>query len=78
MPSKVTSKRLQRVTQWMSSVTSVRGSALSSSQVSRSGVSTSPETVKSQVARSVCGTDPACSTGHFSVKYWPGGKRAGS
>src|SRR5437764_777092 len=27
---------------------------------------------------STCGTSPACSTGHFSVRYWPGGRRAGS
>ena len=77
-PSKVTSKRLQRVTQWMSSVTSVRGSRLSSSHESRSGLSTSPETKKSHVARSLSGTEPACRTGHFSVRYWPGGSRAGS
>src|SRR5438128_12529928 len=31
-----------------------------------------------QVARSTVGTSPAWSTGHFSVRYWPGGKRAGS
>src|SRR5438128_7747017 len=31
-----------------------------------------------QVARSMAGTSPACSTGHFSVRYWPGGRRAGS
>ena len=52
-PSNVTSKRLQRVTQWMSCVCVVRGSAFSSSQDSRSGFSTSPSTKKSHVARSV-------------------------
>ena len=44
------------------------------------GVSTAPKTRKSQPARSLGyeGTSPACSTGHFSVRYWPGGSRAGS
>src|SRR5437868_7188278 len=27
---------------------------------------------------SIVGTLPAWSTGHFSVRYWPGGRRAGS
>src|SRR5262245_60215479 len=62
----------------MSCVWLVRGSTLSSSQVRRSSFSTSPVTVKSQVARSVSGIVPACRTGHFSVRYWPGGSRAGS
>src|SRR6187431_233664 len=78
MPSNVASKRLQRVTQWMSWVWVVRGRAFSSSQEIRIGFSTSPETKKSQVARSVSGIEPACRTGHFSVRYWPGGSRAGS
>src|SRR5215204_6481995 len=77
-PTKRASKRLQRVTQWMSCTFSAFGSALSSSQLSVIGVSTSPKTRKSHVARSVSGTEPACSTGHFSVRYWPGGRRAGS
>ena len=59
-------------------VISVLGSAWSSSQVSVIGSSTSPKTLKSQVERSVSGTEPACSTGHFSVRYCPGGRRAGS
>jgi folate-binding protein YgfZ len=46
--------------------------------VSFRGRWTSPETVKVQVARSTFGTDPAWRTGHFSVRYWPGGRRAGS
>src|SRR5688572_17895291 len=62
----------------MSCVCDVRGSAFSSSQLRRSSFSTSPVTVKSQVARSVSGIVPACRTGHFSVRYWPGGSRAGS
>ncbi len=68
----------QRVTQWMSCVCSVLGSAFSSSQESVSSFSTSPKTRKVQVARSTLGIDPAWSTGHFSVRYWPGGRRAGS
>src|SRR5829696_5189940 len=43
-----------------------------------SSLSTSPKTRNVHVARSVRGTEPACSTGHFSVRYWPGGRRAGS
>ena len=35
-------------------------------------------TAKSQTTRSTRGTEPACSTGHFSVRYWPGGRRLGS
>ncbi len=62
----------------MSSVIVVRGSALSSSHDSRTGLSTSPDTKRSHVARSVSGIDPACRTGHFSVRYWPGGSRPGS
>ncbi len=72
------SKRLQRVTQWMSVVISRLGSAVNSSHESVIGLSTSPKTRRSHVARSVCGTVPACSTGHFSVRYWPGGSRSGS
>src|SRR5690242_16008308 len=62
----------------MSAVISVCGSAWSSSCESEISCSTDPNTRKSQVARSVCGTDPACSTGHFSVRYCPGGRRFGS
>ncbi len=74
------SNRLHRVTQWMSCVTSTRGSSFSSCHVSVTGVSTSPETRKSQPARSAgyVATEPACRTGHFSVRYWPAGSRAGS
>jgi hypothetical protein len=77
-PLKLVSKRLQRVTQWMSIVTSVCGSAWSSAYVSVTGSSTSPKTLKSHAARSVFGTLPAWRTGHFSVRYWPGGRRPGS
>ena len=74
------SKRLQRVTQWMSWTTVACGSAANACQSSSSGVSTSPHTRKLQPARSggYSATSPAWSTGHFSVRYWPGGRRAGS
>src|SRR6186997_3113925 len=62
----------------MSCTFSAFGSAVSSSQLSVIGFSTSPKTRKSHVARSVVGTEPAWRTGHFSVRYWPGGRRAGS
>src|SRR5262249_54352915 len=62
----------------MSSVTSIVGSALNSSHERVSGCATSPQTLKSHVARSTCGMSPAWRTGHFSVRYWPGGSRAGS
>src|SRR5262249_16729095 len=77
-PLKVVSNRLQRVTQWMSTVTSRLGSSSNCSHVSVSGFSTSPDTLRVQVARSRVGTDPAWRRGHFSVRYWPGGRRAGS
>src|SRR4029078_3592246 len=55
-------------------------SSSTSAQVSVSGSSTSPKTRKSQPARSrgYEGTSPTWSTGHFSVRYWPGGRRAGA
>ncbi len=73
------SKRDQRVTQWMSQRTSTDGSARNSSHESSIGCSTAPVVRNVQVARSARrGTEPACSTGHFFVAYWPGGRRAGS
>src|SRR3954454_1400039 len=77
-PSNCASKRLQRVTQWMSCVELVRGSSLNCAHVSSTSSSTSPKTRKVHVARSTLGTAPACSTGHFLVMYCPGGSRSGS
>src|SRR5438132_1508838 len=57
-PLKRASKRLQRVTQWMSVVTSVAGSCRSSSKLSVSGSSTSPVNSSVQVARSTFGIAP--------------------
>src|ERR671914_864824 len=68
----------QRVTQWMSTVTSAWGSAISSSHERVSARSTSPSTRRSQAARSKAGFPPTVSTGNFSVMYWPGGTRSGS
>src|SRR6185437_12409319 len=72
------SKRLQRVTQWMSCTFELRGSSLNACQSSSSSSSTSPCTRSDHVSRFVSGTDPACSTGHLSVRYWPGGRRPAS
>ncbi len=79
-PPKVVSNRLHRVTQWMSCVTSTFGSLFSSAHVRVRSESTWPHTLKSQPVRSVgySAMAPACSTGHFSVRYWPGGRRDGS
>src|SRR4051794_26604900 len=77
-PRQVVSSLLQRVTQWMSTVTSVCGSAISSSQESCSSSSTWPKSWKSQVERSIGGLGPTVRTGKRSVRYWPGGTRAGS
>ena len=54
-PSQSVSSFDQRVTQWMSVWTCLRGSSLNCSQVSVNGASTSPKTLKSQVARSIRG-----------------------
>src|SRR5687767_7663982 len=62
----------------MSVTTSFCGSAISSSQVRVSLLSTPPKTAKSQVARSYFGFGPTVRTGNRSVMYWPGGIRAGS
>ncbi len=79
-PVSSASKRLQRVTQWMSWITVTVGSSASSSHVSVTGVSTSPHTLKSQPSSpgEYDATSPAWSTGHLSVRYWPGGSRPGS
>src|SRR5712664_4167377 len=52
------------------------GSAKNSAELRRIGCSTNPQILKSQVAASNRGTVPACSTGHFSVRYCPGGSRS--
>src|SRR5438046_2298054 len=72
-PSNTLSYRLQRVTQWMSQLTAVIGRRLNSSHVHCAGSATNPHTRKSHVLGSKRGIYDACSTGHFSVKTWPGG-----
>src|SRR5438552_5663102 len=75
-PSQVVSSLDQRVTQWMSSITDLRGRARTSAHFSVSGDSTSPQTRKSQRDSSgYSGVRPKWRTGNFSVKTWPGGMR---
>jgi NAD-dependent dihydropyrimidine dehydrogenase PreA subunit len=62
----------------MSVVTSFCGRAISSSQESDSLLSTPPKTLKSHFERSNLGFGPTVRTGKRSVRYWPGGTRAGS
>src|SRR5437867_3250802 len=57
----------------MSLRTRIRGRDRNSSWVQRAGCSTRPNTLKSHFARSTRGTGPWCSTGHLSVRIWPGG-----
>ncbi len=57
-PSKRLSSRDQRVTQWMSHVTSVRGSAWNSSQVHATSSSTRPKQRNDHVAGSKRGVRP--------------------
>ena len=57
-PSKSMSSRDQRVTQWMSVWSDLRGIALNSAQPNSNGLSTSPQTLKSHVLRSTRGTEP--------------------
>src|SRR5438309_2661620 len=67
------------VTQWMSTTTSTAGSASTSSHDSVWGSVTRPPMRRPHCERSsYSGTLPAWSTGKRSVKYWPGGRRAGS
>src|SRR5579863_7379223 len=77
-PSHRLSNRLQRVTQCISATTTFWGRRLNSSQVNRTGFSTSPLTVKSHFAASKRGTAPYCKTGHLSVSDCPGGSRSES
>src|ERR1700694_1219824 len=74
-PSHDVSNLVQRVTQCMSVLTVLVGSATNCCQVSSAGCSTSPEIRKRQVAGLNCGTFPTCSTGKSRDVYWPGGNR---
>ena len=77
-PSQVVSSFDHFVTQWMSFVTVSLGSARNSSQLQRSGSSTSPSIEKLQLSSGRCGVGPAESTGKSEVTYWPGGTRPAS
>src|SRR5205807_2975334 len=66
------------VTQWISTVAASAGSAMNSSQVQDTGVSTAPAIVKLHSSNGVCGVGPADSTGKSPVTYCPGGTREGS
>ena len=78
MPLKWVSNFDQVVTQWMSTVTSARGSDRNSSHVHRRGRATSPRTSNVHSASGVRGVGPAESTGKSCVSYWPGGIRPGA
>src|SRR5262245_26169586 len=75
-PSRWLSRRDQRVTQWMSHVTSVIGSRRNASQVHDTSLQTSPKHRNVQVRGSKRGVSPYVSTGHFVVTLCPGGTRA--
>ena len=75
-PSQRLSKVLQRVTQWKSVTTSRRGSAVIAAQVSASGVSTRPFTLKSQVAGSKTGLGPHVQDGPLDRRRLAGRQAA--
>ena len=78
-PSNCASKRLQRVTQWMSCVELARGSAPNCSQLELDLLLDLAEDAKAPRRRGRSSAPgAACSTGHFFVMYWPGGSRSGS
>ena len=77
-PSQTVPSLLHLVTQWMSTVSSVRGSAWNSSQVHSPRSDPPSCKVRVHLSRGVCGVGPALSTGKSSVTYWPGGSRFSS
>src|SRR5262249_42744033 len=66
----------QLVTQWMSTVTSVCGSASNSLQLHCIRTLSSNVSAKLHLARSTRGVGPAESTGKSLTRCWPGGRRA--
>src|SRR5437762_14139225 len=66
------------VTQWMSRVILVRGSALNSDQLHALTGRGPIFSVKVQSAGSICGVGPAVSTGKLSTRCCPGGIRSDS
>src|SRR5262249_28992765 len=77
-PVQVVSSFDHLVTQWMSTVTVSVGRVRNSSQLHERSRSTAPLIVKLQAPSEWYGVGPAESTGKSSVRYWPGGTRAGS
>ena len=77
-PSQTVPSLLHLVTQWMSTVTSVCGSAWNSSQVHLPASDPSSCKVRVHLSSGVCGVGPALRTGKSSVTYWPGGTRFSS
>jgi hypothetical protein len=75
IPSHTLSRRLHRVTQWMSLVNSTLGRARSSSYASVKGCSTHPVTRNRHLSGSKRGGLEVESTGHLSVSACPGGRR---
>src|SRR5215470_16465066 len=72
-PSQTVPSLLHLVTQWMSTVSSVRGSVSNSSQVHLPTSDPPSCKVRVQLSSGVCGVGPALRTGKSSVTYWPGG-----
>src|SRR4051794_35762181 len=78
MPRHSVSSLLQRVTQWMSTVTSSVGSAVSSVHDQVCSSPDSARTVNAHRSSGTWGVGPADSTGKSSVRYCPGGSRPSS
>src|SRR5262249_52754097 len=68
----------QLVTQWMSTVTSVCGSASNSLQLHCIRTLSSNVSAKLHLARSTRGVGPAESTGKSLTRCWPGGQAGGT
>src|SRR5712691_4820433 len=75
-PSQRLSNRLQRVTQWMSDVTSTLDSSRNSFHVQETSSPTRPKHRNVQVLVSPRGASPYVRTGHFCVRTCPGGRRS--
>src|SRR5260221_11057416 len=72
-PFQAVSSLVHFVTQWMSTVTSSAGRAMSSCHDHASGLSTCPLTVKRHLSSGMFGVGPADRTGEPRGPYWPGG-----
>src|SRR2546427_331166 len=74
-PSQTLSSFDQRVTQWTSEVTIIRGSCRNSGHVQVTGRSTRPKQRNVHRAGSKRGVRPYVRTGHLAVNVCPGGTR---